>query len=91
MDAQIHGYEVKDVMLDLGSDVNILPNKSWEMMGSPRLVYSFSLRLANQHRIYPIGRLENVEVNLGVVKTFADFEVIEVVDEKDTYPALLGF
>jgi hypothetical protein len=33
LDAQIADYEVKDVMLDLGSYVNILPKKSWEMMG----------------------------------------------------------
>ena len=33
LDAQVDGYEIKDVMLDLGSDVNILSNKSWEAMG----------------------------------------------------------
>ena len=49
------------------------------------------LWLANYYRIYSIGRLENVEVNLGEVKTVADFEVIHLVDEKDTYPVLLGF
>jgi hypothetical protein len=27
------GYDIKDVMLDLGYDVNILPKKSWEAMG----------------------------------------------------------
>jgi len=26
---------MKGVMLDLGSDVNILPNKSWEQMKNP--------------------------------------------------------
>jgi hypothetical protein len=35
--------------------------------------------------------LEHVEVNLGTVKTMADFEVIKIIDEKDTYFALLGF
>jgi len=39
-DAQVDGYEIKVVMLDLGSDVNILPNKSWESLGNPKLVYS---------------------------------------------------
>lgn len=28
LDAPVEGYEIKDVMLDLGSDVNILLNKS---------------------------------------------------------------
>nr|KUM45446.1 hypothetical protein ABT39_MTgene2713 [Picea glauca]KUM46075.1 hypothetical protein ABT39_MTgene1881 [Picea glauca]KUM51038.1 hypothetical protein ABT39_MTgene884 [Picea glauca] len=40
MNAQITSYEVKDVMFYLGFDVNILSNKSREMMGSPRLFYS---------------------------------------------------
>lgn len=33
LDAQVLGYNRKDVMLDLGLDVNILLNKSWEAMG----------------------------------------------------------
>jgi hypothetical protein len=54
------------VMLDLGFDVNILLKKSWELMGKPSLVWSpIQLRLANQYQIYPIGRLEKVEVNIG--------------------------
>lgn len=52
LDAQIDGYDIKDVMLDLGSDVNIMPNKSWEAMGKPKLVYSpIQLRMANQYCI----------------------------------------
>lgn len=61
-------------MLDLGSDVNILPKKSWESMGKPPLIFSpIQLRMANQYRIFPIGRLKNVEVDLASVKTTADF------------------
>lgn len=61
-------------MLDLGSDVNILPKKSWESMGKPQLIFSpIQLRMANQYRIFPIGRLKNVEVDLASVKTTADF------------------
>jgi len=46
--ALIGGYEVLEVMLDLGSDVNILPNQSWEFMGQSNLVYSpILLLLAN--------------------------------------------
>lgn len=92
MDAQIHRSEIHNVMLDLGFHFHILPKMSSEMMGRPRLVYSpIQLWLANQYRIDPIGRLENVEVQLGTMNTVVYFEVIEIVDEKDTYPALLGF
>jgi hypothetical protein len=33
--AQIGEYDVDNVILDLGSDVNFLPKKTWELMGKP--------------------------------------------------------
>lgn len=92
MDAQFHGYEIHNVKLELGSDMSILPKKSWEMMGRQHLVFSpVQLPLANKYRIYPIGCLDNVEVNLGDVQTVADFKVLKIVDEKETDLTLLGF
>ena len=35
MNVQIGDYDVDSVILDLGSDVNILKNKTWERMGKP--------------------------------------------------------
>ncbi len=52
-------------------------------MSKPKLVYSpVQLHMANQYRIFPIARLEDVEVSLaGVtiagVTIAVDFEVIE--------------
>jgi hypothetical protein len=37
-----------------------------------------------------MGRLQNVEVDLAGVKIVVDFEVIEIMGEKDSYPYLLG-
>jgi hypothetical protein len=54
--AQIGEYDVDNLILDLGYDVNILPKKTWYMMGKPKLVWSpFHLRLANKHKIVPTG------------------------------------
>jgi hypothetical protein len=36
----IDDYEIKYVMLYLGYNVNIFPNKTWEAMGNTKLVYS---------------------------------------------------
>jgi hypothetical protein len=78
-------------MLDLGSDVNILPKKTWEALGKPRLTYSLiQLRMANQYRIFPIGILESVEIDVAGMNTVANFEVIEIMGDKDPYLALLG-
>jgi hypothetical protein len=41
-----------NIILDLGSDVNVLPSKTWETMGKPKLIWSpIQLRLENQHKI----------------------------------------
>ena len=47
--AQVGEFEMDEVILDLGSDVNVLTKQTWEQMGSPKLTRSpIHLRLANQ-------------------------------------------
>jgi hypothetical protein len=80
-----------DIILDLGSEVNVLPNKIWQCMGEPTLGYSHvQLKLENQHKVLPIGRLKGVIVDLDGVCTKANFELIEIVDDTTPYPTLLG-
>jgi hypothetical protein len=80
-----------DIILDLGSEVNVLPKKTWEAMGEPTLGYSpIELKLENQHRVVPIGILKGILVDLAGVCTMAYFEVIDIVDNTTPYPTLLG-
>jgi hypothetical protein len=91
MIVEIESYEMDNVMLDLGSNVIILPNKSWKLMGKPTLVWSpIQIKLANQYRIYPICWLQQLEENIEGMKTKADFEVIDIMDDSNPYLALLG-
>jgi hypothetical protein len=79
------------IILDLGPDVNVLLNQTWEMMGKPKLIWSpIQLRLANQHNIVPIGRLIGVNVNIDGVCSTTNFELIDMVDGIKPYPALPG-
>ena len=48
------------------------------------------LRLANQAKVLPIGRLSQVLVDIEGLHTFAEFEVINIVDDTNPYLALLG-
>ena len=90
MNAQIEEYDIDYVVLDLGSEVNVMTKQMWALMGKPKLIYSpIRLRMANQQAINPFGRLEHVPVDIDGVRTFADFEVIEIVDDNCPYPALL--
>jgi hypothetical protein len=45
--------------------------------------------MANQYCIFPIGRLENVEIDVAGVNIVVDFEVIGIMGDKDPYLALL--
>ena len=40
MTTQIGDYDMDYIILDLGSDVNILTRQTWESMGKPRLDWS---------------------------------------------------
>jgi hypothetical protein len=91
LNENIGDFNMGNVILDLGSDVNILPKNTWEAMGEPTLGYSnIQLKLSNQQRVIPIGRLKNKIVDLDGVHTTIDFEVMDMVDESIPFPALLG-
>jgi hypothetical protein len=91
LNAQIGEYDIDYVVLDLGSEVNVMTKQTWALMGKPKLIYSpIRLRMDNQQAVSPFGRLEHVPVDIDGVRTFADFEVIEIVDDSCPYPALLG-
>jgi len=78
-------------MLDLGSYVKILSWNTWEALGRPKMVFSLiQLCMAIQYCILLIGHLEDVEVDITRVKTYANFEVIDIIRDKDPYPSLLG-
>jgi hypothetical protein len=91
LNANIGYFNMGDIILDVVSEVNVLPKKTWKCMGEPTLGYSpMQLQLANQHRFLPIGRLKGATVDLDGVCTKVDFEVIEIVDDITQYPMLLG-
>jgi hypothetical protein len=84
-------FNMGDIILDLGSEVNVLPKKTWKCMGEPTLGYSLvQIKLENQHRVLPIGRLKGVIVDLDGVHTKEDFKVIEIVDDTTPYLAFLS-
>jgi hypothetical protein len=48
LSAQIGDYDVDYVVLDLGSEVNVMMKQTWALMGKPRFIYSpIRLRMAN--------------------------------------------
>lgn len=46
--------------------------------------------MVNQQKIIPMGRLQGVTVDIEGMSALDGFEVIEIVDDNNPYPALLG-
>lgn len=88
---QIGNYEMDKVILDLGSDENVLPKQIWEHMGKPTLQWSpIQLWMENQQKILPMGRVQGIMVDIEGASTQMDFEVIKIMDESSPYPPFLG-
>ena len=74
LNSQIGEYDIDYVVLDLGSEVNVMTKKTWALMGKPTLIYSpIRLRMDNQQAVSPFGILEHVPVDIDRVSMFADF------------------
>ena len=59
-------------------------------MGNLILVWSpVQLRLANQSKVFPIGRPTQVPVEIEGLQTYAYFEVIDIFDDMNSYPVLV--
>jgi hypothetical protein len=70
LNENIKDFDMGDIILDLGSEVNVLPKKTSKAMGEPTLGYSpIQLKLENQHRVVPIGILKDIPVDLDGVLT----------------------
>lgn len=46
--------------------------------------------MVNQKNIIPMGRLQGVTIDIEGVSALVDFEVIEIVHDKNPYHTLLG-
>lgn len=58
------------VIEDLGSDANVLMNHTWELMGNTKLQWSpIELRMENQQKIFPLGKLLGVTIDIEGVFT----------------------
>lgn len=56
---QIREYEMGQVILDLGLDMNVFTKQTWERMGRAMLQWSpIQLRMVNQEKIIRMGRFQ---------------------------------
>ena len=74
VDLEIEGYHVQQVVLDFGSQVDIMNGNTWEQLGRPRLYESgIYLKLAAQGLIEPIEVWRNVDTTIKGILTKVNF------------------
>ena len=89
VDLEIEGYHVRQVVLDFGSQLNIMTRDTWEQLGRPQLYKSrIYLKLTNQGLIEPIGVWRNVDTTIQGISTKVDFEIIDPKEGSSSFPAL---
>jgi hypothetical protein len=90
VDLEIDGHMIKQVIVDFGSQVNILPRETWVRLRKPLLQPTMNfLKLVDQRFIEPIGTLKSVITSIMGIPTRVNFEVINLVKGIPTYPALV--
>ena len=91
VDLQINEFLIPRVVLDFGSQLNILTKDTWEKLGRPQLVKSYYyLKLADQGLIEPLGLCRNVQTTIMGISVKIDFKMIETKEGSKSYPALVG-
>jgi hypothetical protein len=56
LNAQIGEYDKDYVVLDLGSEVNVMMKQKWALMGKPKLIYyPIRIRMDNKQAVSPFG------------------------------------
>eukprot|EP01018_Ginkgo_biloba_P002153 Gb_15490 [translate_table: standard] len=81
---------IHKTIIDGGSSVNVIPSSTWEQLGKPpmNLAY-YSIKLANQLKIRPIGVLQNVPVMVEGITMSQEFAMVEMTTNT-TYTTLIG-
>ena len=78
VDLEIEGYHVQQVVLDFGSQLDIMNHNTWEQLGRSQLYESgIYLKLSNQGLIEPIRVWRNVDMTIKGILTKVDFEIID--------------
>ncbi|XP_074301415.1 uncharacterized protein LOC141632802 [Silene latifolia] len=78
-------------MLDLGASINVISFTIYETLKlGPLKDTSVVVQLADRSSVYPKGIVENVMVGVGKLAFLADFYVLDMKNEADAIPVLLG-
>ena len=87
---RIQDFDI-DCVLDEETQVNIMTEDTWEILGNPIVVPSLGrIGLFKGKMITLCGRVTNVPIIIHGTSTEDEFEVIKFVENNAMFPLLLG-
>jgi hypothetical protein len=90
INTRIEDFDI-DCVLDEETQVNIMIEETWEILGKPTMVPSLGrISLFKGKMITLSGRVTNVPIIVHGTSTEEEFEVIRFVGDDTPFPILLG-
>ena len=80
----MRNVEIERGLCDLGASVSIIPYSLFHKLHlGPLLVTPFSLQLADSSVMQPIGKMDNVPVDIGDIWVLDDFIIVDMPETDD--------
>jgi hypothetical protein len=80
-----------DCVLDKGTSINIMTERTWETLGRPTLVSSLgTIRLFKGKMVTLCGRITQIAMSTHGTSTEEELEVIIFIEDRAPFPSLLG-
>jgi hypothetical protein len=90
IEARIGDFDI-DSVLDEETPMNIMPKRTWEVIGKPDMTPSLGgIRLFRGNLVNLCGRLTQISMNVNGTSTVEDFEIIKFIEDSTPFTMLLG-
>jgi hypothetical protein len=90
IEARLGDFDV-DCVLDEETQVNVMTERTWELLGKPAMVPSLGgIGLFRGKLITLCGKLTQIPMNVNGTSTEEDFEIIKFIEDNAPFTMLLG-
>jgi hypothetical protein len=90
IEVRIGDFDI-DCVLDEETQVNIMPERTWEAIGRPAMIPSLrGIGLFRGKLVNLCGRLTQISMNANGTSTEEDFEIIKFIEDNAPFTMLLG-
>jgi hypothetical protein len=90
VEARIGDFDI-DCVLDEETQVNIMPERTWEAIGKPAMIPSLGgIGLFRGKLVNLCGKLAQIPMTVNGTSTEEDFEIIKFIEDNAPFTMLLG-